>query len=286
MISFKDIFLKVCFFVFLATQVNISTFAGPRTNLNGWIKENNKYSYYTNNSKIKNEYIDSYFLNSDGILGDKETQRNFNEQLLNQIKQNNNSLDYKEPKYKDSPYFEECYPNISYAMEYFNIYYNTGERLKYSVYYNSNTFETLYVRLINSENYITQNEFVSNFTKQFRDTIKDLPDDLKLQKIEQYVMDSMEYDNSLQNRTIYDSLIKKTGVCEGYSRLFNYLANDAGLDSKYVICTVDGQSHAFNIVNINGKTKNIDICFADTSKDNKWLDFTLDTKERQIVRIY
>ena len=56
----------------------------------------------------------------------------------------------------------------------------------------------------------------------------------------------------------------KRSVCAGYSRAVQYLLGRLGIETIYVVGTVEGQgAHAWNIVNCDGKYYQLDVTFAD-----------------------
>lgn len=58
--------------------------------------------------------------------------------------------------------------------------------------------------------------------------------------------------------TAYAALINKTAVCQGYALLFYRLALEEGIDTRLIAGTGNGGTHAWNIVELDGKYYNLD----------------------------
>jgi len=85
----------------------------------------------------------------------------------------------------------------------------------------------------------------------------------KVKKIHDYIINNSKYDTTLQKGSAYDLLVHKTAVCEGYALVAYRLFLAAGLESKIISGTADGQPHAWNIVKVDGKWYNIDVTWDD-----------------------
>ncbi len=88
------------------------------------------------------------------------------------------------------------------------------------------------------------------------------------------IVNSVTYDHSAigqeLNRTdysrvydIYGAAIEKEAVCEGYSRLFQYLCYQVGINSTIVHGTSENQAHAWNTIKLNGSWYHIDVTWND-----------------------
>lgn len=53
--------------------------------------------------------------------------------------------------------------------------------------------------------------------------------------------------------------LDKTGVCDGFSKALQLIYDRVGLDSIIVLGSLDGEPHAWNMVNIDGKWYHVDI---------------------------
>lgn len=85
---------------------------------------------------------------------------------------------------------------------------------------------------------------------------------------ERYVHDSLmqmvEYDvNAPMNQSAYSALVGKKSVCAGYARAFQYLMQKLSIPCYY--CTgFAGEDHAWNIVKLGTRYRNVDVTWDDT----------------------
>lgn len=75
----------------------------------------------------------------------------------------------------------------------------------------------------------------------------------------------VEYDFTYQRRDIYQALVSRISVCEGYTKAYNYLLGKLGI-SGYT-CTSDYHGHMWNIVRIDGKDYHVDVTWDDATPD-------------------
>lgn len=90
---------------------------------------------------------------------------------------------------------------------------------------------------------------------------------------EKYVHDALiqmtEYDlNADMNQSAYSLLVNHRTVCAGYARSFQYLMNQLGITTYYVVGTSEGQDHAWNIVMLDGNYYNVDVTWDDAAGDS------------------
>lgn len=85
----------------------------------------------------------------------------------------------------------------------------------------------------------------------------------KVKKIHDYVINLASYDDTRQQSSAYDLLINKSAVCEGYALSAYRLLTDTGLECKIITGTGDGESHAWNIVKVDGEWYNLDLTWDD-----------------------
>lgn len=87
----------------------------------------------------------------------------------------------------------------------------------------------------------------------------------QIRHVYEYLIRTVDYDMSASdNQNIYSALAGKRSVCAGYSRAAQYLLNKRGIECIYVLGTSETQaSHAWNIVNCDGKYYQMDVTYAD-----------------------
>ena len=87
--------------------------------------------------------------------------------------------------------------------------------------------------------------------------------------IHDWIVNNTRYDQSNKIYDPYNTLIKHTGVCEGYSLLAQKMFTIAGIKSIIVEGTAKGQAHSWNMVYIDNKWRNVDVTWDDpvSSKD-------------------
>ena len=107
----------------------------------------------------------------------------------------------------------------------------------------------------------------------------DMDDTAKIKAIHDYIVLNCEYDyTNYVNSTIpaearlaYGTLINKSAVCQGYTAAFNLLCKEAGIRSVVVTGTSPSSTdtHAWNVVLIDGKIYHIDATHDDPVPDQK-----------------
>ncbi|AWK51636.1 cell wall-binding protein [Clostridium beijerinckii] len=87
--------------------------------------------------------------------------------------------------------------------------------------------------------------------------------------IHDWIVNNTRYDQSYKIYDPYNTLIKHTGVCEGYCLLAQKMFTIAGIKSIVVEGTAKGQAHSWNMVYIDNKWRNVDVTWDDpvSSKD-------------------
>ena len=81
--------------------------------------------------------------------------------------------------------------------------------------------------------------------------------------IHDWIVNNTRYDQSLTIYDPYNTLIKHTGVCEGYSLLAQKMFTIAGIKSIVVEGTADGQAHAWNLVYVDNNWRHVDCTWDD-----------------------
>ncbi len=112
---------------------------------------------------------------------------------------------------------------------------------------------------------------VSEFLKTFS---SDLPEIEKERYIHDFVLSAITYDDSYSGKAIqrdnyprvYDTfgaLVNGKAVCEGYTRLFQYLCYQVGINSTFVNGESKGEGHAWNTVKLDGEWYHVDTTWDD-----------------------
>ena len=103
---------------------------------------------------------------------------------------------------------------------------------------------------------------------------RDADDYEKAKYLYEFLAQTVEYDWSVYDaitaengsgagQTAADALVGKSAVCAGYSNAFGYLAQQVGLQSVYVMGTARGDSHAWNVVKLDGDYYYVDATWGD-----------------------
>lgn len=95
----------------------------------------------------------------------------------------------------------------------------------------------------------------------------------KEKQIYEYIQTLVKYDkqtaanpNSIVHAyDIYGAACEGTAVCEGYSKLFQYLCYCVGINATPVYGTSQGQAHMWNAVQLDGQWYMVDVTWDDTS---------------------
>ncbi len=143
---------------------------------------------------------------------------------------------------------------------------------KYNVYINSAKDPTYLFDEFTSKEQVEQCESqVMAVKNQILNQIAGKNDIEKMKYIHDYLVDTIEYDQTFGEKNIYNiygALVSKTCVCEGYAKASQYLLNEAGLENIIITGTAtnsDGktENHAWNYVNIDEKWYAIDTTWDD-----------------------
>jgi hypothetical protein len=155
---------------------------------------------------------------------------------------------------------------------YLNIQKTTkGEKVKYEVFIDNGTNESYL-----AEGFETK-EQIEECEEQIDEIVNKIVSNLsgtnyqKLLKIHDYLVNTIEYDQTLEKDNIYNiygALINKTCVCEGYAKSFKYLANKIGIDCVIVAGSGTNSSgkqenHAWNYVLLNNNWYAVDVTWDD-----------------------
>lgn len=112
---------------------------------------------------------------------------------------------------------------------------------------------------------------ISQIKNQIIAQLEGKDDYTKIKLVHDYLIDSIEYDDTLMRGNIYDiygALVNKICVCEGYAKSFQYIMQDVGIETAIIIGTgtnskKETESHAWNYVKLNGNWYAIDVTWDD-----------------------
>lgn len=92
-------------------------------------------------------------------------------------------------------------------------------------------------------------------------------DHQKVKAIHDWIVSNIAYDSRLVSYSAYDGLIKGETVCQGYALITYEMMKQAGIPVTIVEGTSRGISHAWNLIQIDGKWYHIDTTWDDPVPD-------------------
>lgn len=225
--------------------------------------ENEKIIYeklYENKENLK---TGTYTIQFENAFYDILSQENGSDKLQEEYQTAIEAFTYDNP---DVFYIDvtKMYINIETIQKIFST--------KYNVYINSAKDPTYLLDGFTSKEQIDQCESqVIAVKNQILNQIAGKNDIEKMKYIHDYLVDTIEYDQTFAEKNIYNiygALVSKTCVCEGYAKALQYLLNEAELENIIITGTAtnsDGktENHAWNYVNINEKWYAIDTTWDD-----------------------
>ncbi len=84
-----------------------------------------------------------------------------------------------------------------------------------------------------------------------------------VKQVHDYVINNASYDKTLTKYSAYENYFDQSSTCQGYASLAYKMLTQAGIPTRIITGTADGQSHGWNIVNLDGKWYNLDLTWDD-----------------------
>ncbi|MFF2484648.1 transglutaminase domain-containing protein [Paenibacillus sp. NPDC058071] len=88
-------------------------------------------------------------------------------------------------------------------------------------------------------------------------------DHQKVKVIHDWIVDRLEYDQTLSHYTAYEALATGYAVCQGYSLLGYKMLKQSGINVRIAEGTVKTGDHAWNMVELDGKWYHLDLTWDD-----------------------
>lgn len=127
-----------------------------------------------------------------------------------------------------------------------------------------------------AQEYTAHATFVESATQPILSQLEGKSDYEKVKGVYEYLVDNTIYDRAYTGTTIYEMFHDGRGVCEGYARATQYLLTKLGVETLFV--TGNGgefglprsqwESHAWNIVRIDGTYYQLDTTWGDPVNDD------------------
>lgn len=87
----------------------------------------------------------------------------------------------------------------------------------------------------------------------------------KVKAIHDWIIDNTKYDETYTIYDGYETLVNGTGVCQGYAELAQQMFKQVGIENMMITGSANNGSHAWNLVNINGKWRHVDVTWDDAT---------------------
>lgn len=271
------------------------SFADNNNNLNGWVSNDGKWSFYNNGSLLKGTTTpDKYYVDSNGYFVNANNNKIMNtldNDFLNLDPSSGNEI-FKNQVYTGT---QDDVTNILYL---YNKFYVHSEYLHFQFqgYVNPDgSFDVLNIKVNEPTDVIKKSidetRYVDNKINEILPKLKGNNEEETLNNIVNYITDLVDYDESLQCYSVYDMFAKRKTVCDGYMKLFYILCEKSGLQAECIESDFNEDAlHGYNSVIINGQKRYVDLTFYDAAKKKEkiWLNFNpnIDKYHDKIVRVY
>lgn len=93
----------------------------------------------------------------------------------------------------------------------------------------------------------------------------------KVTAINNYIIARYDYDDTLKSNNAYSALTTSRTTCQGYAMTAYKILTMVGIKNRIIVGTLNGSSHAWNYVQVEGTWYHLDITSNDTTKDMYFL---------------
>lgn len=245
---------------------------------NEWVLDSGDWFYTSNGGTAVSGSLElddtTYYFDTHGIWIEPESAR-YNEYMnyINEIYNAFENIDTNYSFYKDG-WNKDDYFNILGIIN--NIKFDSiiDNTFQVGITYENDGIvikDNEYTRK-NREYLAKSREFIS---KVIAEVNKLHTDEEKAAYINDIIVDTFDYDYSYRDTGsgyIEAFSLNKKIVCSGYATIFSDLCKRVGLESDVINGeTAAGVPHAWNYVRIDNRTKYIDVCWNDTSGNNRYV---------------
>ena len=165
--------------------------------------------------------------------------------------------------YNDLPFFlvnRACSYKKPFIYNDYDYLRRSVRKIACKIMYNASqvtiNYEIEYLTTLSQEDQIDR---VLQALFKEKDAYKIQYDFQKIKFAYDFIIANVQYDKSLTKHSAYDALIGKSAVCEGCANLLYRILSMFGIPCRIVTGKGLRESHAWNIVRLNGKWYNMDV---------------------------
>lgn len=116
---------------------------------------------------------------------------------------------------------------------------------------------------------LTRENLIESETNKILENIDDASDYGIAKGIYDYLVENVTYNRDAKNgQNILGVFLENECVCNGYASATQFLFSLVGIECIIVTGTAGGESHAWNVVNLDGKWYNMDVTFGATDSSD------------------